>query len=353
MVTVELIVIMGSVMRWGSVLMSPAEFSFPGHVGMVILGAGGPGILRLLMVTYGQIAMFPASFLLARLGLGSFEVVRRLRIVVVRVLGLALVFVRSLRLIGCLVVTGLSLVIFTRRAMVIFMPHMRWSSLVSVSVPVVRMTVRTRMRPIWVFPGHRRWGSMWMDEAEQTLPEPAVGRRRRRAETGWGRRGEIAMWWWRRWRRRRWISAVMRRWRRRRRVTVVMWWWRWVITMVRRRRRTLAERWRVRETGLPAVWRRRVRVSAIVGVVPVPGLSKAVMRATVVLVTWTMRMRTRSMRSMRSMRPMRPWSPSNSIEGRRRTLDSVGNRFNDALQAVTFVNAGPWAVVPFPSEGLG
>lgn len=308
MVTVELIVIMGSVMRWGPVLVSPTELSLPGHVDVVVLGAGGPGILRSLRVTYGQIPVFPASFLLARLGLGSFEVVRRLMIVVVRVLGLALVFVRSLRLIGCLVVTVLSLVIFTRRVMVIFMPHMRWSSLVSVSVAVVRMTIRTRMRPIWVFPGHRRWGPMWMNEAKQTLPEPAVGRRRRRrAETGRGRRGEIAMRWWRRRGRRR-ISTMMRRWRRRRRVTVVMWWWRWVITMVRRRRRTLAERWRVRETGLPAVWRRRVRVSAIVGVVSVPGLSKAVMRAAVVLVTWTMRMRTRP------MRPMRPWSPSNSIE---------------------------------------
>lgn len=30
----------------------------------------------------------------------------------------------------------------------------------------------------------------------------------------------------------------------------------------------------------------------------------------------------------------------------------MGDRFNDTLQAVTFVDAG-WAVVPFPSEGLG
>lgn len=307
---VELIVIVRSVVRWGPMLMSPTELSLPGHVGMMVFGAGGPGILWLLMVTYGQIPVFPASFLLVRLGLGSFEV--GLMIVVVRVLGLALMFVGSLRLIGCLVVTVLSLVIFTRRAMVIFKSHMRWSSLVSVSVAVVRMTVRTRMRPIWVFPRHRRWGSMWMNEAEQTLPEPAVGRRRgRRAKPG-GRRGEIAMRWWR-WRRRRRGVSTLRRRRRRRRVTIVMWWWWWwrgVTTKMGRRRRTLAERGRVRETGLPAVWR-RVRVSAIVGVVPVPGLSKAVMRATVVLVTWTVRMRTRPMRSMRSMRP---WSTSNSIE---------------------------------------
>lgn len=311
---VELIVIVRSVVRWGSMLMSPTELSLPGHVGVMVLGAGGPGILGLLVVTYGQISVFPASFLLARLGLGSFEVVGRLMIVVIRVLGLGLVIVGSLRPIGCLVVTVLSLVIFTRRAMVIFMPHMRWSPLVSVSVPVMRMTVRTRMRPIWVFPRHRRWGAMRMDEAEQTLPEPAVGRwRRRRTEAGWRRRGKISMrWWW--WRRRRRRVSTLRRRRRRRRVTIVMWWWWWwrgVTTKMRRRWRTLAERGRVRETGLPAVRRRRVRVSAIVGVVPVPGLSKAVMRATVVLVTWTVRMRTRP---MRSMRPMRPWSTSNSIE---------------------------------------
>lgn len=141
MVTVELIliviVIMGSIVRWGPVFMSPAELSLPGHVGMMVLGAGGPGVLRSLRVIYGQITVFPVSFLLVGLGLGSFEIVGGLVIVMFQVLGLALGFVGSTRLIGLLMVTVLSLVIFTRRAMVIFMPHMRWSSLVSVSVPVM------------------------------------------------------------------------------------------------------------------------------------------------------------------------------------------------------------------------
>lgn len=157
-VTVELIVIMGSVVRWGPVFMvfmSPTELRLPWHVGMMVVGAGGPRVLRSLRVIYGQITFFPVSLLIG-LGLGSFEIVGGLVIVMVEVLGLALGFVGSTRLIGLFMVTVLSLVIFTRGSMVIFMPHMRWSSLVSVSVPVMRMTVRTRMSPLWVFPWHRR-----------------------------------------------------------------------------------------------------------------------------------------------------------------------------------------------------
>lgn len=296
-VTLELIVIVGSVVRWALVVMTPAELSLPGHIGVVILGAGGPGVLRLLRVVYGQSTVFPASVLLVGLGLGSFEVIGRLVISVFRVVGLALGLVESLRFIGMLVtfmVTVLFLVMFISLAVVALMTHTRWSSLMSVPVPV--MTVRTRVLPIWPFPGHRWWRSMGVDEAEQALPEPrrAVVRRRR-AKAGPGRRRrEVSMWWWRRWGR----PSTGRRRRRRRRMITVRWWWRWVITMVRRRRRTLAEGGRVREMRLLAVRRRREWMSAVLGVVSMTGLSKAVMRAATVLFTWTMRMRTWPVRPM-------------------------------------------------------
>lgn len=250
--------------------------------------------------------VFPARFLLVGLGLRFFEIIGGLVILMVRVLG----FVQPPRFIGVLVafvVTVWFLVVFVRRAVVTLMPHTRWSSLMSVSVTMVRVTIRRRVLPIWMFPGHRRRGSMWVDETEEALPESTVvgwgrGRRRRRAEAGEGRWREIAVWWWR---RRRRVSTVRRRWRRRRRrVITVMRWWRWVVTMVRRRRRTLAEGRRVREMRLLPVRRGRERMSAILGVVPMAGLSKAVMRSATVLTTRTRRMRPRPVRSVRPMRPM-------------------------------------------------
>lgn len=113
--------------------------------------------------------VFAVSFLLLSLDLGFFEIVGRLVIVMVQVVGLALGLIRPLRLIGMLLafmVTVLFLVMSIGRAVVTIVPHARWSSLMSVSVPVMRVAVRRRVLPIWPFPGHRRWGSMWVDEAE-------------------------------------------------------------------------------------------------------------------------------------------------------------------------------------------
>lgn len=169
MVTVELIVIMWSVVR-RPVVPFPSKLSLPGHVGMmVVIRVRGPGILRPLREGYGQMPVFPVIFLLLCLDLRFFKIFRRLVIVLVQMVRLALGFIQSLRLIGmflAFMVTVLFLVMSIGRAVVTVMPHARWSSLVSVSVPVMRVTVRSRVLPIWPFPGHRRWGSMWMDEAE-------------------------------------------------------------------------------------------------------------------------------------------------------------------------------------------
>jgi hypothetical protein len=278
-VTVELFVVVRSVMRSRPVVVMPTELSLPGHVGVIVLlGARGPGVFRSLGV------VLAACLLLLALSSRSFETVGRLVIVRVQVVGRAFGCVRSLRLLG--------IAIFIRMAEMTVVAHTRRSSLVSVSVPVV--VVRSRVLPVWPFPGHRRRRSVWVNEAEKAIPESAVGRRRR-AEAGAGRRRrEIAMWWWR---RRRWVITV--------------WRWRWVVTVVRRRRRpTLAEGWRVREMRFLPVGR-RIRMSPIVGVISVPWLPKMVMRATVVVTAWTRAMRSRS---MRPMRPMRPRPTSASIE---------------------------------------
>lgn len=51
---VELVVVMGSVVRWGHVVVAPTELSLPGHVGVrLVLGVRGPSVFRPLRVGYG------------------------------------------------------------------------------------------------------------------------------------------------------------------------------------------------------------------------------------------------------------------------------------------------------------
>lgn len=158
-ITVELFVIMGPVVWWGPVVVVSSEFSFPWGIGMgMLFGARGLRIFMLLAVSHGQNCVFPVTFWLLNLCLRSLGVAGRLVIIVVLVMGLALMSVRSLRLVGMLMTVVVFLVIVVSRAMVFLMTHARWSSFVPVPV--------SAMHPIWLFPGHRRWGPMRVDEVK-------------------------------------------------------------------------------------------------------------------------------------------------------------------------------------------